>query len=134
MDYFTVKLVHQSAVALSITGFFVRGAASLADARWVGARAARTLPHLIDSVLLASALTLAWMLRLTPIEAPWLMAKIIGLLLYIGLGIVALKSGRPRAVRGPAWLAALLVVGWIVSVAVTKNPFGFVAGIAHAGP
>lgn len=133
MDYFIVKLVHQSAVALSITGFFVRGAASLAGARWVRGRAARSLPHLVDSVLLASALTLAWMLGLTPTQAPWLMAKILGLLVYIGLGVVAMKPGRPLAVRGSAWLAALLVVGWIVSVAVTKNPFGFLAGIAHAG-
>jgi uncharacterized membrane protein SirB2 len=133
MDYFTVKLVHQSAVALSITGFFMRGAASLTGARWVSGRAARTLPHLVDSVLLASALTLAWMLRLTPIEAPWLLAKIIGLLVYIGLGVVALKPGRPPAVRAAAWLAALGVVGWIVSVAVTKNPFGLLVGIARTG-
>lgn len=133
MDYFTVKLVHQSAVALSITGFFMRGAASLAGAQWVSGRAARTLPHLVDSVLLASALTLAWMLRLTPIEAPWLLAKIIGLLVYIGLGVVALKPGRPTALRAAAWLAALAVVGWIVSVAVTKNPFGLLVGIARTG-
>jgi uncharacterized membrane protein SirB2 len=134
MDYFSVKLVHQSAVALSVTGFFVRGAASLAGARWVRGRTARTLPHLVDSVLLASALSLAWMLRLTPVEAPWLLAKIVGLLAYIGLGVIALKPGRPPAVRGTAWLAALAVVGWIVSVAVTKKPLGWLASIAHAGP
>ncbi len=134
MDYFTVKLVHQSAVALSITGFFVRGAASLAGARWVRGRAARSLPHLVDSLLLASALTLAWMLRLTPTQAPWLLAKILGLLLYIGLGVVALKPGRPPAVRATAWLAALVVVAWIVSVAVTKDPSGFFAVIKRAAP
>ena len=78
MDYFTVKLVHQVAVALSLTGFFVRGAASLAGAGWVQGRAAKTLPHLVDTVLLLSALTLAWMLRLTPGNAPWLLAKIVG--------------------------------------------------------
>lgn len=127
MDYFTVKLLHQSAVALSITGFLIRGAASLAGARWVKGRLAKTLPHLVDSVLLLSALMLAWMLRLSPGNAPWLMAKILGLLLYIVLGVLALRPGRPLAVRGAAWLAALAVVAWIVSVAVTKNPFGFLA-------
>ena len=127
MDYLTVKLVHQSAVALSVTGFAVRGAAALAGARWVNGRAAKTLPHLVDSVLLLSALMLAWTLRLTPGGAPWLAAKIAGLLAYIALGVMALRPGRSRAVRAAAWVAALVVVGWIVSVAVTKSPLGFLA-------
>ena len=127
MDYATVKLVHQVAVALSLTGFFVRGAASLGGARWVVGRSARTLPHIVDSVLLLSALALAWLLRLTPADAPWLTAKISGLLAYIGLGVVALRPGQPRAVRALAWLAALATAGWIVSVALTKNSLGFLA-------
>ena len=129
MDYAAVKLVHQTAVALSITGFFVRGAASLASAQWVSSRAAKTVPHVVDSVLLLSALVLAWMLRLTPGQAPWLEAKIVGLVLYVALGVVALRPGRPRSVRAAAWVAALLVVGWIVSVALTKSPLGFLGSL-----
>ena len=125
MDYFAVKLVHQAAVTLSIAGFLVRGAASLSGAQWVNSRAAKTLPHLVDTLLLLSALTLAWMLRLTPGNAPWLLAKIIGLVVYVGLGVVALRPGRPLAVRATAWLAALATVGWIVSVALRKDPRGF---------
>ena len=125
IDYVTVKLVHQTAVALSITGFFVRGVAFLHGARWVNTRAAKTLPHLVDSVLLLSALVLAWMLRLTPGNAPWLLAKIVGLVVYVGLGVLALRPGRPQAVRATAWAAALVTVAWIVSVAVTKDPLGF---------
>jgi uncharacterized membrane protein SirB2 len=127
MDYLAVKAIHQSAVALSFAGFFARGLGAFADAPWVRARAAKTLPHIVDSVLLLSALWLAWMLRLNPVEAPWLLAKIIGLLAYIGLGMVALKEGRPRWQRALAWLAALAVFGYIVSVALTKNPLGFIA-------
>jgi len=125
MDYLLIKTVHQTAVALSVAGFFARGVGALGGAAWVRGRLAKTLPHLIDSVLLLSALMLAWMLRLTPGSAPWLLAKIIGLLLYIGLGVVALRPGRPLAVRASAWVAALLTFGWIVSVALTKNPLGF---------
>ena len=125
IDYATVKLVHQAAVALSVAGFCVRGAASFADAAWVRSRAAKTLPHLVDTVLLVSALMLAWQLRLNPIDAPWLLAKIVGLLVYIGLGVVALRPGRPRSLRLVAWLLALATVGWIVSVALTKDPWGF---------
>lgn len=129
MDYFTVKTIHQGAVALSVTGFFARGLGSLLGAAWTGGPMARTLPHVVDSVLLASALLLAWTLRITPTQAPWLLAKIIGLLVYIGLGVVALRPGRPAPVRAAAWVAALATFGWIVSVAVTKDPRGF---FAHA--
>lgn len=125
IDYATVKLVHQAAVVLSLTGFVARGAASLAGAGWVGSRAARTLPHVIDTVLLLSALILAWMLRLTLDSAPWLVSKIAGLVVYVGLGVVALRAQRPLRVRAAAWVGALLTAAWIVSVALTKSPAGF---------
>jgi uncharacterized membrane protein SirB2 len=99
----------------------------LADAGWVQSRPARTLPHVVDTILLLSAIALAYGLRVTPTAAPWLAAKIIGLLLYIGLGVVALRRGRSKRVRAAAWLAALLVFGYIVSVAVTKDPLGLMA-------
>lgn len=133
MDYFAVKTVHQAAVALSLAGFFARGAASLRGAAWVRSRLAKTLPHIIDSVLLISALWLAWTLRLTPTATPWLLAKIIGLLVYIGLGVVALRPGRPAGVRAAAWVAALATFGWIVSVAVTKDALGLFAGLVRGG-
>ena len=129
MDYATLKLIHQGAVALSFAGFFARGIAALRKAAWVRGRAARTLPHLVDTVLLASAIALAWMLRLSPLAAPWLLAKIIGLVLYIGLGMLALKPGRHAAVRVTAFGAALLTFLYIVSVAISKNPAGFIAAI-----
>jgi uncharacterized membrane protein SirB2 len=134
LDYATVKFVHQGAVVLSLAGFCVRGAAALAGAAWVRGRAARTLPHVVDTVLLLSALVLAWMLRLTPGHAPWLLAKIAGLIVYIGLGMVALRPGRPPPVRLAAWLLALLTAGWIVSVAVTKNPWGLLAAVFPPAP
>ena len=127
MDYATLKLVHQGAVALSLAGFAARGLGSFAGAAWVQGRAARRLPHVIDSVLLLSALGLAWMLRLSPLEAPWLLAKLIALLAYIGLGVLALRPGRPLAFRVAAWLAALAAFGYIVSVAISKDPAGYFA-------
>ena len=130
MDYSTLKLVHQASVVLSVSGFFARGLASFAGAAWACGRVARTLPHIVDTVLLGSALLMAWMLRLTPGAAPWLAAKIVGLLLYIALGILALRPGRPLALRVGAWMAALLTFGWIVSVALTKNPLGIFKPLA----
>jgi len=130
MDYATIKLIHQSAVTLSFAGFLARGVGMLRDAGWLRHRIARTLPHLVDTVLIVSAIALAWLLRLTPANAPWIAAKIAGLVLYIALGLVALRFGRTRTVRAVAWIAAMLTFAWIVSVALTKDPRGFLAALA----
>jgi uncharacterized membrane protein SirB2 len=124
MDYATLKLVHQGAVVLSIGGFVVRGAASLAGAAWLRSRLARTLPHVVDTVLLASALGLAWTLRLNPITTPWLLGKIVLLLAYIGLGRVALRPAVPWRWRSAAFALALLCFAQIVAMAITKQPAG----------
>ena len=129
MDYLDIKAVHEAAVALSFCGFVARGAGTLAGAGWTRGRIARSLPHVVDTVLLLSALALVWLLRLNPVTAPWLMAKIAGLVAYIGLGMVALRPGTPRPVRAVAWLAALAVFAYIVSVAITKSPAGFLRSL-----
>lgn len=124
MNYLTIRMIHETAVGLSVTGFFIRGLGSLVGVDAIGGRIVKTLPHAIDTVLLLSALTLAWMLGITPLSAPWLMAKVCGLVVYIGLGVVALRTGVPTSIRAGAWVGALLTVGWIISVAITKNPLG----------
>ena len=130
MEYATLKMIHMSAVVISGAGFFARGLGMLNDAAWVKHRVAKTLPHLVDTVLIVSALWLAWILRLTPTNAPWIGAKIVGLFVYIGIGMVALRFGRTKAVRGGAWLLAMLTFAYIVSVAITKDPRGFLLALA----
>jgi uncharacterized membrane protein SirB2 len=132
LDYASVKLIHQGAVALSLAGFFARGLGALRGAAWTRSRAARTLPHVVDTVLLASAIALAWMLRLSPLEAPWLLAKIVALVLYIGLGMVALRAGTPFKLRIAAFAAALATFLYIVSVAVSKDPAGYLGWFQRA--
>ena len=127
MDYGVLKTIHESAVTLSFAGFFARGVGMLGDATWVKHRLAKTLPHLVDTVLIVSAVWLAAILRLTPSGAPWIAAKIVGLFVYIGIGMVALRFGRTTRVRASAWILAMLVFAWIVSVAITKDPRGFVS-------
>ncbi len=117
-----MRAIHVAAVGLSGAGFVARGLGRFAGARWVSSRAARTLPHLVDTVLLVSAVALAYSLRLSPATTPWLLAKVVGLVAYIGLGTVALRFGRTRTTRIAAWAAALLVFGYIVAVAVSKDP------------
>lgn len=125
--YALVKAVHVGAVLLSGVGFFARGLGRLRGARWVEARALRVLPHAVDTILLLSALALAWMLQASPLAQPWLAAKIAGVFAYIGLGMGALRPGGPRRARAAAWLGALLVYAYVASVALTKDARGFFA-------
>jgi len=127
MDYLAIRSFHETAVALSVTGFFVRGAAGLCDARWVQGRAAKIVPQVVDTALLTSALMLLTILHVNPFALPWLAAKLSGLVVYVGLGAVALRPGVRKPVRAGAWVAALTTVGWIISVAFTKSPLGFLS-------
>lgn len=123
--YPLLKTIHVAAATLSIAGFVLRYALMLRDSSALRSRIARTLPHVIDTVLLASALAMAWQIGAMP---GWLWTKIVALLVYIALGTVALKRGRTRAARTLAGIAAIAVFGFIVSVALTKSPLGLFAG------
>lgn len=125
MDYLTIKTIHLVAVALSFLGFFARGVGAMLGSDWVRSRVSKTIPHVVDTVLLASAVLLAWQAAINPLSAPWLMAKLGGLVLYVLLGMVALRSSTPLPLRTGAWLLALASFGYIVSVAITKHPAGF---------
>lgn len=127
MDYLPLKHLHVTLVGLSVAGFLLRSLAVLAGARWVRARAVRIVPHVLDTLLLASGLWLVFMAGSGMAGAPWFSAKMTGLVAYVLLGIVALRPGTGRALRVVAWVAALAVVGWMWSVARTKNPAGFLA-------
>lgn len=125
-----VKYVHLVSVVLSVTGFFLRGllmirASSLMNARW-----ARVLPHINDTVLLVAALSLAVMSDQYPFVDGWVTAKVLGVIAYIILGSLALRAGSTRQTRIVCWLAAMAVFGWIVSVALTRQPMGFLAVLA----
>lgn len=120
--YFAIKHVHVTAVTLSFALFLLRGLWMYSESTQLQRRWVRIVPHVVDTVLLGAGLWLAFMLRQIPDVSDWLAAKLIALVVYIGLGTVALKRGRTRTERTAAWLAALAVFGYIVAVALTKNP------------
>jgi uncharacterized membrane protein SirB2 len=121
MEYALLKLTHVACVVLSYTGFFLRGIWLIRGSRMLERRWVRVLPHVVDTVLLASAIALAVLLRQNPLAEPWLIAKLAALLLYIGLGMVALRFGTTLGTRIGAWIAAQAVFLYIVAVALTRN-------------
>lgn len=127
--YLTLKHLHITCVVLSGLGFMLRGYWMLVGSPRLQRSWVRVLPHGVDSLLLGSALILAILSGQYPFVLPWLTAKVLGLLAYIGCGTVALKRGRSAAVRGTFFVLALLCFAYIVSVALSRNPAGFLAGL-----
>lgn len=119
--YLAVKALHVTCAVISIAGFAVRGALMLADSPLLLARFVRTAPHLVDTLLLASAVWLAWFLGQVPFADAWLTAKVLALLAYVALGVIALRRGRSKPVRAAALGAALATVAYIVAVALTRD-------------
>ena len=122
--YYELKLLHVGSAVLSFIGFFVRGiwmmiSPEKLDRRWV-----KKMPHVVDTILLVSALLLAVAIQHYPFQVDWLTVKVIALIAYILLGMVALHYGRTKAIRTVSWVAALTLFLFIVSVAHQHHPAG----------
>jgi uncharacterized membrane protein SirB2 len=117
-----LKAVHVGSALLSITGFVLRGVWMLQGSSLLKARATRIAPHVVDTVLLVSALALALRSAQYPLAHAWLSAKVLALLAYIVLGSIALKYGKTRRVRVLSFVLALAVFAYIVLVAMTRSP------------
>jgi uncharacterized membrane protein SirB2 len=126
MSYILLKHAHMTLAAVSASLFLVRGMWMLAGSPMLSRGWVRRTPHLVDSLLLATAIALAWWAGLSPVSSPWLGAKIGALVAYIVLGSVALKYGKTRLVRLSAFIAAIGCFAYIVTTAVTKNPLFFI--------
>ncbi|MDR3451844.1 MAG: SirB2 family protein [Rhodoferax sp.] len=122
MNYEAVKSLHITCVVLSISLFILRAALQWQDVPWRSWRVLRVAPHVVDTVLLGSALWLCWIIGQYPFVQGWLTAKVLALLAYILLGRAALGRNTAKGQRLPAFTAALLCVGYIVGVALTHSP------------
>ncbi|MFT5483818.1 MAG: putative membrane protein SirB2 [Halieaceae bacterium] len=123
--YSIVKMIHIAAVALSISGFLLRASLLLAGIDYRNNRLSRILPHVIDTILLGTAVGLAVMSSQYPLQQDWLSAKVLALLAYIVLGTWALKWARSPREKMLAMVTATLCFTYIVSVALTRSPMGF---------
>lgn len=115
--YLALKYVHVASALVSLSLFLVRGFWMMAESPRLQTRFARSAPHVIDTILLASAVALALGVRQYPFVHDWLTAKVTALLVYILLGTIALKRGPTRSVRIAAFIAAVAVFVWIVQTA-----------------
>jgi uncharacterized membrane protein SirB2 len=125
MAYVVLKNLHLATIALTLTLFVLRGAWMMADSSRLQARWVRIVPHVNDTLLLTSGISLAILMQQYPLVHGWLTAKFFALIAYIVLGTLALKRGKTKARRIAAWVAALLVFGYMAAVARAHDPFPF---------
>lgn len=121
IGYLAVKHIHMTCAALSGSFFALRGIWMMLDSSLLQKRWVKVAPHIIDTVLLVSALTIAVWSSQYPFQQSWLTAKLFALLLYIVLGTIALKRGKTRTIRILAYVGALATFGYIVTVALTRH-------------
>lgn len=122
ISYEMLKMIHVGSVIVSYTLFFLRGVWLMQASQKLRQRWVKILPHVVDTILLTSAIALASTIQQNPLDNSWLTAKVAGLLLYIGLGMIAIRFGKNRRTKIMAWIAAQCVFIYIVLVALTKSP------------
>jgi len=119
------KLIHISCAMLSITGFVGRSTLKWIAPQQLQQRWLKITPHIIDSVLLASAVVLVIQTRQYPFVATWVTAKLLVLLLYIGFGLITLRFARTRTQTLAGFIGACLSFSYIIAVALTKQIWPF---------
>lgn len=124
--YLLIKDLHMGLAFASILFFVVRAYWSVRSMAILQQRWVKTLPHLIDTLLLLFGITLIVMLRAWPQDHPWLAVKLLALVLYIVLGTFAIKRGQTPFSRAGFAFAAILVFGYMLQTAISKNPLFFI--------
>lgn len=125
--YQDIKTLHILFAGLSIGLFVLRGSFAVLASRPLAWRGWKIAPHVVDTLLLALGVWLATMLRLNPLHVSWLGVKLLCVLGYIVLGVLAFRLARPRWLRWSVFAAAILLFAFIVSIALLHNPLGVFA-------
>ena len=119
--YESLRDVHVVLATLTIAGFILRGGWMLTASPMLSRRFVRVAPHVIDTLFLATGIILIVQLQLPVLQTGWLMAKLVGLIVYIVLGAMTLRPGRGERARLLAFTGALLAFAYVVNTAITKS-------------
>lgn len=123
--YFALKHAHVTMVVVSFLLFAWRGYLAI-DGHYQATRIRMLLIHGVDTLLLVCGVSLAVLLGLNPLVTPWLLAKIVALVLYIVIAMVAIKRGKTRGQRRVAWWVAMMIFAYMVMTAISKSPMSFI--------
>lgn len=128
MNFYTLTLyLHVTSAIVSISFFMLRGYWMLTENQWLNHKFVKISPHIIDTLLLASAIALSMLISQYPFVTDWLTVKLFALIMYIVIGTIALKRGKTKTIRSWALAAAILAFGFILTVAYYHHPLGLFA-------
>ena len=115
-------IINDSLLILLSVFFIIRGVWMIKESGLLKNKWVRILAASIDTLLLGSAIVQAINISQYPFIDNWLTAKVLALVAYIALGMIAFTYGQNKEIRITAWLGALLCFAYIASVALTRNP------------
>ena len=125
--YLQLRQAHIAFAVVSVSIFGLRGLLMLAGSAYANSAWLKYPSYTVDTLLLTAALMLTNVIHQYPFQAGWLTMKVLLLVVYVVLGSVALKRGRTRRARVGAFVAALLTVGFLFTVARAHHPLGIFA-------
>jgi uncharacterized membrane protein SirB2 len=118
-----LKTLHVMFALLSVATFISRIFMENTHTEFFSQKWVKIAPHLISTLLLLTGFSLVFQGGWMAGNYAWIVAKIIALLAYIGLGLVAVKS--QGTLRWQAFAGALACYIYILAVAGSKNPLIF---------
>lgn len=124
MTYLYIKQLHVTAAVVSIVLFIIRAYWSVKGSALLQSGFARIAPHIIDTILLLAGIYLATVIGWHQF---WLVAKVIGIILYIAVGTYAIKRGKTPQIRATFAVVAVIIFLYIVGVAFTRSPASWLA-------
>lgn len=125
--YAALLHLHRTAVTASLLVFTIRGFGVLLHHAWPRRRTWRRASVVIDTTLLLAGAGLWHLVSHNPLREPWLSAKLALLLVYIGLGILALGRAPTQRQRLVCFMLALACALTMVSIALTRSPWGWLS-------
>jgi uncharacterized membrane protein SirB2 len=126
--YFSIKYTHIFLALVSISFFTIRAVWAITGSDFLHMRWVKVAPHIIDTLLFSCGLYLAIITQPLPLQL-WLSVKLLALLLYILLGMATIKWCKHTAGRTFSALLALLTFGFMVGVALTKDPMFWLSSL-----
>ena len=119
--YYMLKLAHVATVVISGSLFVYRYARLSIHPDQPLPKALKVLPHINDTVLLSCAIGMLALIGLNPFTTPWLLVKIVALLVYIALGTVCMRSPPGSKRQAISFVAAISVFAYIILVGLSKQ-------------
>lgn len=123
--YLMAKHIHLTAVVLSVALFTLRFVWAQFDPGFLNKKWVKIVPHIVDTILLVSAIWLCTLISQYPFVSEWVTFKVIGVLAYILMGLLALKWGRTVTMRWVGFVGALAWLALTAKVAISKQALMF---------